>query len=337
MLEKPALADDQLVSIIRADFGIELASVEFLPIGADVDTAVYKGVANDGAEYFIKLRRGARADIGVRIPQALVENDVEHIIAPILTTSDGLWAQLDGYLVTLAPFISSDDGFGRDLADGQWFALGQALRGIHDAALPEAIYASLPREEFADDWRELVRAFLLQSNRPDFVDDAAEEMAQIMRAHQAVVSELLTHAQRLGDELRAEDLEFVPCHADIHAGNILIDHDERLYIVDWDTFMHAPKERDLMFIGGGIGDSWRGAHTERPFYAGYGSVEVDLRIIAYYRCERIIQDITEYGKQLLLSPEGGADRAQAVHYVASNFRPGSTIDIALASVAHANS
>ena len=99
--------------------------------------------------------------------------------------------------------------------------------------------------------------------------------------------------------------------------------------------MLAPKERDLMFIGGGIGDSWRGEHTERPFFAGYGPVEIDWSIIAYYRCERIIQDIAEFGKYLL-SPKGGADRAQAVHYLASNFQPGSTLDIALASVEKAD-
>lgn len=337
MLEKPDLADDRLIITIQTKFGMALEDVGFLPLGADVNTAVYKGNASDGTEFFIKLRRGDRDGIGVRIPHLLVEHGVKHVIAPIPAKDGNLWAQLDDYLVTLAPFIDGEDGFGRELSDDQWFALGQALSGIHTTPLPQEMRASRPREQFADDWRELVRAFQLQANRPDFVDDAAEEMAQIMRAQHRVVAELLVHAQRLGDELRADELDFVPCHADIHAGNVLIDAAENLYVVDWDTFMLAPKERDLMFIGGGIGDSWRGEHTERPFYAGYGSEDVDQRIIAYYRCERVVQDIAEFGKQLLLSPEGGADRAQAVYYVASNFQPGSTIDIALASAEQAAS
>ncbi len=36
---------------------------------------------------------------------------------------------------------------------------------------------------------------------------------------------------------------------------MLIDANDALYIVDWDNPILAPKERDLMFIGGGqMGD-----------------------------------------------------------------------------------
>ena len=44
---------------------------------------------------------------------------------------------------------------------------------------------------------------------------------------------------------------FVLCHSDIHGGNILIADTGELYVVDWDDPILAPKERDLMFIGGG--------------------------------------------------------------------------------------
>ncbi len=35
----------------------------------------------------------------------------------------------------------------------------------------------------------------------------------------------------------------------------MIDKEEALYIVDWDTLIFAPKERELMFIGAGIWDT----------------------------------------------------------------------------------
>ena len=50
--------------------------------------------------------------------------------------------------------------------------------------------------------------------------------------------------------------DFIVCHFDIHAGNILIDDDGSLYIVDWDDPILAPKERDLMYIGGGLLGGW---------------------------------------------------------------------------------
>ena len=54
------------------------------------------------------------------------------------------------------------------------------------------------------------------------------------------------------------DAVFLPAgrlHA-IGAGNLLIDAKGSLYIVDWDHPIMAPKERDLMFVGGGVGSAW---------------------------------------------------------------------------------
>jgi spectinomycin phosphotransferase len=39
------------------------------------------------------------------------------------------------------------------------------------------------------------------------------------------------------------------------AGTLIVDKENALYIVDWDTLIFAPVERDLMFIGAGIWDS----------------------------------------------------------------------------------
>ena len=53
--------------------------------------------------------------------------------------------------------------------------------------------------------------------------------------------------------LQTQAQDWVVCHADLHNGNSLIAKDGALYIVDWDTAMLAPPERDLMFVGSGLG------------------------------------------------------------------------------------
>ncbi len=335
MLEKPELEDELLVRNIRESFMVNIREVTFLPLGADINTAVYRGDAADATQFFIKLRRGERSGLSIQISHLLSESGVAQVIPPIPASNGQLWVTIDDFLVTLTPYITGQNGFDCALSDENWATLGRALKTIHSIELPDALRARLPHEDFSDEWRELVRAFQLQANGSEFVDVSAGQMAEIMREKQSIISELLDHAQQLGDELRQREMEFVPCHADIHAGNVLIDEGGKLYVVDWDTFMLAPKERDLMFVGAGIGDSWRGERTERNFYAGYGPTEIDWSIIAYYRCERIIQDIATFGQQLFLSPEGGADRPRAVSFVASNFQPNSTIDIALESVQRA--
>lgn len=331
MLEKPNLPDERLMSCLRKEFGLDAAAVTFLPIGADVDTAVYRADCG-GEAFFVKLRRGDDAGMAVEIARLLHERGIDAVVPPIRTRDGALSTKLEDFTVSVSPFIAGPDGFSRELSDDNWIALGKALKRIHTAELPASISEHLSREDFSGHWRDLVRTFQEQAEAGPYPDAAAEQLVAIMRERREAISTLVEHAERLGKMLQRLQPALVPCHADIHGGNVLIDAGSRLHIFDWDTFMLAPKERDLMFIGGGIGSGWRGNQTEALFYQGYGPTGIDLAAIAYYRCERIVQDFAEFGKQLLLSGDGGADREQSLVYVASNFEPGSTIDIALASV-----
>lgn len=84
-----------------------------------------------------------------------------------------------------------------------------------------------------------------------------------------------------------------------------------------------------MYPGAGLFGGVRSPQAEETlFYAGYGAVAVDPVALAYYRYERIIQDIAAYCAQLLLTVEGGEDRVQSLQYLASNFLPDGTIAIA---------
>ena len=150
-----------------------------------------------------------------------------------------------------------------------------------------------------------------------------------MRAKRAEIADLVGRADRLAQVLRTRSPAHVLCHSDVHAGNVLIGVDDSFYIVDWDNPILAPKERDLMFVGGGQGFT---GHTpqeeEMLFYRGYGETQIDPVALAYYRYERIVTDIAVFCEQLLLSDAGGEDRAQSLQYLKSIFRPGGTIEIA---------
>ena len=87
-----------------------------------------------------------------------------------------------------------------------------------------------------------------------------------------------------------------------------------------------------MYIGGGLMSSGLSPQEEEAlFYPAYGQTKINYSALAYYRYERIIQDIAAFCEQLLFTDEGGQDREQSLHYVESNFWPNSTIDIAYQS------
>ncbi len=142
------------------------------------------------------------------------------------------------------------------------------------------------------------------------------------------IRRLVDRAQQLGEKLQDQSPKFVLCHSDIHAGNVLIDGNNAIYIVDWDEPIMAPKERDLMFIGGGVGNVWNKPHEETLFYKGYGKTEVDSTVLAYYRHERIVEDIAVYSQELLLTKAGGKDRPEMYRQFIDMFAPQGVVEIA---------
>jgi spectinomycin phosphotransferase len=327
MLEKPNIPDELIVSCLQEEYGLPNAQLEFLPLGADLGTAVYRAITTDGTAYFLKLRKGFDA-ITVTVPLFLKSQGIESIIVPVEMQSKGHWADFGEYKLILYPFIEGKDGFERELTDQHRKVLGIVLKGIHTAQLPPELKSHIPQETFAPRWRESLRSFQVLIENKIFDDPTAAKLAQFMKSKRGEIIRLLERTEELAAELQSQSLEFVLCHTDTHGGNILIGEDDKLYIVDWDNPLLAPKERDLMFIGGGIDNIWKSEREESVFYEGYGSAEINLAALAYYRYERIIEDLAVTCEQLFLSDEGGADRERSLGWFTSNFESGGTIEIA---------
>jgi spectinomycin phosphotransferase len=330
MLEKPGIADHLIISRLQEEYEFHIAELTFLPLGADQGTAVYRVVSEGGTAYFLKLRKGFE-EITVRVPLFLKSHGIGEIISPIETRSKRAWADFGEYKMILYPFIEGQDGFDRELTDAQRKTLGAALKEIHSAQLPPELEGLIPKETFDPGWRERLEAFQALVENTSYEDLTAAKLADFMKWKRDEIDRLVARTEELVSQLKKGSLQFALCHTDFHGGNILIPTDGQgpvLYIVDWDNPLLAPKERDLMFIGGGIDEIWKTKRDETVFYEGYGTTEINRAAMAYYRYERIIEDLAVICEQLLLTDEGGADRERSLGWFTSNFEPGGTIEIA---------
>ena len=327
MLEKPDIPDELIISHLQVKYGFHASALTFLPLGADTGSVSYRITASNGTAYFLKLRKGF-SEISVTVPLFLKSQGVKEIIAPFETKSKQGWADFGEYKMILYPFIEGKDGFEMELSDRHKQTLGAALKAIHSIKPPPTLKEQIPQETLSPIFREKMRSLQKQANSQVFHDPWAAELAKFMRSKQAEISQLIERADQLAAELRSQPLEFVLCHTDIHGGNMLFSDTGEFYIVDWDNPLLAPKERDLMFIGGGVDWIWKSPHDEAQFYAGYGKTEFDFAILAYYRYERIVQDLVAYCEFLFLSEAGGMDREPAYTTFKVNFEPGQTIEIA---------
>jgi spectinomycin phosphotransferase len=329
MLEKPDLPDEKISACLQAAYGLLVATIAFLPLGADLNTAVYRVTAADGTAYFLKLRSGTFDETSVVLPKFLSDQGIAEIIAPLATQAGQLWANLDVFTVILYPFVEGRNGYEVDLSDRHWIEFGAALKRIHSAPVPPALISRIQLETYSPRWRESVKKSLARFETDTFDDPVAIELAAYLKAKRAEVLDFVARAEWLAQALQAEPPEVVVCHADLHAGNILIDASGAFYLVDWDTLIRAPKERDLMFAGGGqFRDTRTPQQEEALFYRGYGQAPIDQRALAYYRYERIIEDLAVECDQIFSTTGSGEDREQALHYFRSNFQSTGVLEIA---------
>ncbi len=329
MLEKPLIQDEKINACLRAEFGLPVDQITFLPLGADRNTAVYRVLTVDGTAYFLKLRSGVFDETSVALPKFLGDQGISEIIVPLAAKSGQLWASLETYKVILYPFIEGQDGYEAALSDRQWVELGRVLKRIHSVELPPSLINRIRRETYSPAFRLALRTILEDIGKQTCADPLSTKLAAFLKEQHVVIQDLVQRAEQLAHSNRNKFSGFVLCHADIHAGNILIDSVGTIHIVDWDDPILAPKERDLMFIGGGLFGGWRLPHEdELLFYRGYGPTRIDPVALAYYRCERIIEDLAVDCELILLTNGNDEDRERSFKFLTSNFLPHGTIALA---------
>lgn len=330
MREDPGLDGDRIADCLEDQYGIRVASITFLAGGYDAYAAVYRVVADDGIPWFLKIRFGPIRQPGLEVPRALVELGVPNILAPLRSRSLDLWCPLAGYEgcgVVLYPFVTGEDAVALGLSDAQWREFGATLRAVHESGLGERFRGQLPVERFALPSAALVRDLLALIDDVEFAWPAATGLAAFWRANNGRIRDVLARGKELGRSLQAKSFDLVLCHADIHAANVLVGEDGRIWLVDWDEPLIAPRERDLLFVIGSRIARPVEPREEALFFAGYGPVEVDRDALVYYRYERIIQDLGEFGRSVFLDPGLGEQaRAADADLAMSFFAPGGEIE-----------
>jgi spectinomycin phosphotransferase len=330
MREDPGLDKGKISACLKAHYGLHVAYVSFLPVGFDPNAAAYEVVSREGEAYFLKVRFGPVDSSGLLVPRALIDLGVPNILAPLRTLSCGLWCPLDsypGYGVVLYPFVRGESAMVAGMSDEQWREFGSTLRAMHDSGLGERLRGSIPVETFSLPSAALVRRLLTLVGDTGFEGPAAVRFAAFWRENAVRIRRMLVWAEELGRSLRSRPFELVLCHADIHAANILVGEEGRIWLVDWDGPLVAPRERDMLFVVGSRIARPVEPREEALFFEGYGPSEVDPIALVYYRYERVVEDLGEIGKRVLLDPTlGERAREEEAELAMSFFAPGGDID-----------
>jgi len=332
MPKKPAIKNEQIIDCLRAEYRLSVEKILSLPLGADPNASVYRVVTKDEASFFVKLRKGDFNEASVTIPNYLSALGIKQVIPALTTQAGQLWANLNPFKIILYPFVEGQPAFAGIMSNQQWFEFGATLKRFHASPISARITSSIQKDNFSPRWRDTLRMILERIENETFNEPVTLELADFLKSKKGEMLEMLERAEQLPQLLLEQLPEFILCHSDIHGWNLLIDNHGAFYIVDWDWLIFAPKERDLMFIGGGHGDSgYTPQEEETMFYKGYGQTNINQYAIAYYRYDRIFNDIAEDCNLIFLSEEGEDDRKDAMEDLKSIFLPNGKIEMAYQS------
>jgi len=157
VLQPPKLADATIAAAVGAHYGISIVALNFLPIGNDSDTYVYRVDAADGAPYFLKIRnRTGFSPASLAVPRYLRDAGVPHILAPLTTKSQSLWAMVNDFALTLYPFVDGSIGGDVGMSEQQWIELGRTVKQVHMTQLPPDLAKVVPRETYVPPRRSVV-------------------------------------------------------------------------------------------------------------------------------------------------------------------------------------
>ena len=324
MIEPPAdLPAASIVARVRDRYGIDVRAATFLPVGNDSRAWSFR-LDGGGDRWFLKVLARVDAD-AIELPRFLSARGLAHV-APALSTRDQSgFDRDDPYTFALYPFIDGSTGGAGGLTPTQREELGRFLRQLHETRPDGALEALLRREGFTireERYIEVASASL-DVHPPD---EIAASLLTAWRDHAEEIRYALARARELATAAIQAAPSLVLCHADFHAWNVLIDPSGDMYVVDWDEALLAPKERDLMFVSGDIADiDPSGEH----FFRGYGEVDIDPALIAYYRFDWVLQEVADYHRRVFDVDLGEQTRAEAVTYFVELFGPDDVVGAAL--------
>jgi hypothetical protein len=299
------LTTTDLTAALTRHWGVAVASVTYRPVGAGshhwaVTDPTGGGWFVTADDLEVKRQSGAEEldDAYGRLRQALDTArslraaGARFVVAPLPTAGGRPLIRLtDRYALAMYPMIDGESFAWSEVTDPERRdAVLAMLIEVHRAA-PE-IARRAPADDFAVPHRDALDAALDGAAAPE-CGPYADRAAALIAANAEAVGRLLERYDLLA--AGADRGRAVLTHGEPHPGNIMRTA-AGWRLIDWDTAMTAPPERDLWQLGGDLT-----AYTEAT------GVAVRPELLEMYRLRWDVAEIAEVADRFRRPHTGDAD------------------------------
>jgi Ser/Thr protein kinase RdoA (MazF antagonist) len=291
MLGAPDVDPVVLTAALIREFGLSDSTLR--SIAAGETSWCFEATDRRGGRWFVKLTPedaidAVRAELALRLGRALADLGLS-VPRPMLTRSGALRSRLEGLRLAVFEFVDGEPLGDRELsAAGTVDLVARLVAAIH-AATP-ALAMPVPAETFTV-WADGLGRRLAELGFTVADSGIPAEARALVWPQRTALLSMVERLGALGKAARSRVGDQVLCHGDLIGDNLLRDRAGRLWAVDWDGAVRAPRELDLaLFAGRGFQrflESYRVA-------VGDEELVVDPDLIGFFLLRRNLDDLVDW-------------------------------------------
>lgn len=313
MLTRPAdLPDHEVIEALRVGWGLEQVGVEYSAVG--FGSHHWRAVDDAKGRWFLSVddvaarRRSADEapnDAYERLRTALLtaraarDSGAAFIVAPVRTTDGDVLHRIQNqYAAALYPFIDGrHHEFGNTLTQAERDRVLHFIGALH--ASPEAIRGIAQVEDFVIPERHVLAHALDGLAAPWDTGPYGQRARSWFATRASRIEQMLAEHDWLADRARQRPDRLVLTHGEPHPGN-LIQTPDGWMLVDWDTALVAPPERDLWLLQGAESSTF-------DAYTNVAGREVWVTMLALYRLKWALGDVASLAARFHRNHDDTAD------------------------------
>lgn len=287
----------ELKESLSTAYGLPLQSITFFPEGED--SYGYVVASETGEKYFAKASTSVPNSC-LQVASLLRHQcDISGVVAPLETQNGELSVPWQNFQISLFPFIEGKSRWdlwkvGKDFTDAelsQTVALLATIHGCTDAVASNNLTVATYDLPLRQELHIVLAAPWKISPQNGYQKQLLDAIAQ----HRSKILQTLERYDSLGRSASALQTPFVITHGDPTPGNLILDTENRLYIIDWDGVCLGPPEKDLVsFTGERFEVVLESYLAERR-----NPVRLHADIFGFYIYEWTLNEIRDYGTKIL--------------------------------------
>jgi len=297
----------ELLERLRNAYALPLQCLTFLPEGED--SYGYVILSETGEKYF------AKASTAVPNSRLMVASllrkrcNISSVVAPLETQEGTLSVPWRDFRVALFPFIEGKSRWdlwkiGKDFTDAELSRTGALLATIHEST--DAIASNtLTVAKYDLPERHELHTVLAAPEQIPPRNRYQQRLLAAIAQHRSDILQTLERYDRLGRSSVVSQIPFGITHGDPTPGNLILDTENQLHIIDWDGVCLGPPEKDLV--------SFTGERFEVILESYLAERRNPIRLHAdtfgFYIYEWAINEIRDYGTKILFENKDAQQNA----------------------------